>query len=216
MDIKVSAKGSNVLVDFGDMLVEIPTGVDAQISNVKLGVQGLIVFNYDGGVKDFLSIPVVAFGHEPSHVPWDYKILEDKNGKGVAGFNHYAKLVREMKGKDVFGRLYRGRKASYEEILMILGDVICARADESGELQIKIYNDYGKPYIAYYGLGLDREIRLIRSSYPDNQLMGITKLLSNNLKIIYEWADRKKVYKSYKRKLRNCLKAQSKVGKKTR
>ncbi|WP_079913033.1 hypothetical protein [Paenibacillus sp. 32352] len=90
--ITVRADGNAVVVDFGDIVIKIPSGYDCPISGVRLGRGGIVYFFADGE-EDFLSIGSTVFGEEPRFVPFEYSILVDKHDQGVQGLIELIKRI---------------------------------------------------------------------------------------------------------------------------
>jgi hypothetical protein len=90
--ITVYADGNAVVVDFGDMVIKIPSGYAFPISGVSLGKGGVVYFFADGE-EDFLSIGSTVFGEEPNFIPFEYSIVLDKYSKGVQGLHELIKLI---------------------------------------------------------------------------------------------------------------------------
>ncbi|GMK39080.1 hypothetical protein PCCS19_21340 [Paenibacillus sp. CCS19] len=84
--ITVRADGNAVVVDFGDIVIKIPSGYSSSISGVRLGKGGVVYFFADGE-EDFLSIGATVFGEEPKFIPFEYSIIFDKHSKGIQGLH---------------------------------------------------------------------------------------------------------------------------------
>jgi len=90
--ITVQADGNAVVVDFGDIVIKIPSGYACPISGVRLGRGGIVYFFADGE-EDFLSIGSTVFGEEPRFVPFEYSIVLDKHSKGTRGLRELIKRI---------------------------------------------------------------------------------------------------------------------------
>jgi len=90
--ITVQADGNAVVVDFGDVVIKIPSGYSEAISEVRLGKGGVVYFFADGE-EDFLSIVSTVFGEEPNFIPFEYSIVFDKHGKGIQGLHELIKCI---------------------------------------------------------------------------------------------------------------------------
>ena len=89
-------------------------------------------------------------------------------------------------------------KDGYQEIMMILGDVICGRVKENGQIQVRIYNDNNKHCLAHFLLRPDRTPHIPISSFYSVEISDdMTDLVTKNMEFIMAWAVRKKTYKRY-------------------
>ncbi|RUS44588.1 hypothetical protein [Cohnella sp. AR92] len=90
--ITVRADGNAVIVDFGDIIIKIPTGYAIPISEVSLG-EGGVVFFLANGEEDFISIGATVFGEEPRYIPFEYSIVFDEHNIGITGLCKLTKRI---------------------------------------------------------------------------------------------------------------------------
>lgn len=96
---QVYDSGGSVIVDFGDITIEISTAYirhKIDISDVTVE-EDCVVFFYANGQEDFISIRDTVFGEHPFYRPFNYTIIKDNNNIGVEGLHQ---RVKDLYGKE--------------------------------------------------------------------------------------------------------------------
>lgn len=92
LDITVRPKGTAVIVDFGDIAIEIPTNLKKEITSARIDEERVVYIDING-TEDFLSITETVFGEPPYYRPFIYHIIKDTKGIGVEGLRE---LVEDL------------------------------------------------------------------------------------------------------------------------
>lgn len=91
-------QGASVIVDFGDIVIDIPSGHKTDISDVRLGRYGTVYFKANGK-EDLLSIVATVFGEHPYYRPFIYHIIKDERNLGIEGlYKCVVDLLKKDKG----------------------------------------------------------------------------------------------------------------------